>query len=374
MEKKFLKIKIDKNELSLAIKKCLNVIEGNTLNSSAINECIKFKVEDKKITLISFSHLFSIKYEINSNFEVFNVGEILIKGKIFYNVINKLDDKIIIERIDNNSLYIKSNNFESNLNLIDEYLFPEINFDPQGEFELFKLKSNYLNDIEKKLINFTSKTDNIFSNINLSIKNNIMNAVATDSVKLANLIFDIQAKDNQIKIHPLLLKWLSGLYRDNEEIDFKVFENQLIIEYRNLTIINNTWNEVYPDTNTLLKGETNLSFNVEKNKIIKALERGISLFDGDITKIRVKLASDNDKLTIKFENEIYASSVEIIEINKISGGNINIVLNAQFLVQIIKNFEGDIVTVKLLSETKNILFNDNFSENFVQLLAPISVE
>ncbi len=374
MDKSFLKIKINKNELSSAIKKCLNVIEGNTFDSSAINECVKLKVENDKIILTSFSHLFCVKYEINENFEIFNTGEILVKGKIFNNVINKLDDEIILERIDNNSLYIKSNNFESNLNLVDEYLFPDINFEPESNYKSFIIKSNYLNEIEKKLMNFVSKTDNVLSHLNFSIKNGILTAVATDTVKLVNLTFDINTEDGQVKIHPLLLKWLSGFYRNDEDIEFRIYENQIIIKYRNLTIINNTWNDVYPDTSFLLEGDTNLIFNVEKNKIIKALERGISLFDTDPLKIRVKLLGEQNQLTIKFENEIYASSMEIIEINKISGGNINIVLNAQFLIQILKNFEGDIVTIKLLSETKNILFNDNFNDNFIQLLAPISIE
>lgn len=372
MEKKFLKIKINKNELSQGVKKCLNVIEGNSFDSSAINECIKINVKKDIITLISFSHLFCIKYEITENFEVFEEGEVLVKGKIFNNIINKLDDDILIERIDNNSLYIKSNNFESNLNLVDEYLFPEINFDPESNYEVFNIKSNYLNDIEKKLVNFTSKTDNILSYINFNIKNNILNAVATDSVKLANLTYEIDANDNQIKIHPSLLKWLSGFYKDNEEIEFRVYQNQLIIKYRNLTIINNTWNDVYPDTSFLLRNDCNLIFNLEKNKLIKALERGVSLFDSDPSKIRVKLFAEQNELTIKFENEIYASSMEVIEINKISGGNIDIILNAQFLIQILKNFEGDIITMKLSSESKNILFNDNYSDNFIQLLAPIA--
>lgn len=373
MEKKFLKIKINKQELSLGIKKCLNVIEGNTFDSSAINECIKLKVEKNIITLTSFSHLFCVKYEIKENFEIFNDGEILIKGKIFYNIISKLDDEIILERIDNNSLYIKSNNFESNLNLIDEYLFPEINFKPETNFESFTIKSNYLDEIENKLINFVSKTDNILSYINFSIKNNILTATATDSVKLANINFKVNAKDNQIKIHPLLLKWLSGFYKNDEDIEFKIYETQLIIKYRNLTIINNIWNDVYPNTDFLLNSDTNLVFNIEKNKILKGLERGVSLFDSDPTKIRVKLLGEQNELIIKFENEIYASSMETIEINKIIGGNIDIVVNAQFLIQIIKNFEGDIITIKLSSETKNILFNDNFNDNFIQLLAPISV-
>lgn len=371
MENNYLKIKISKNELLTAIRSCMNVIEGNSYSTSPINHCIRMIVSKNKIEFFSFSHLFSANYEITNDFECFNEGELVIKAKIFFNIVSKLDDEIILEKVDKNSLYIKSNNFESNINLIDETLFPEITFDVEGNYKEINIKSNILYEVEKKLINFVSKQDNVMSYINFSVTNKVLQIAATDSAKLGVLKYDVDLDDLNIKIHPLLLKWLSSFYKNDEEITFKIFDDILIIKYRNLTIKNNTWNDVYPDISPLINITPSLMFNVEKNKILKALERGISLYDGDSAKIRTKLEGTQNEIIIKFWNELNASSVETIEINRISEGKIDVTLSAQYLIQIIKNFEGDIITFKFSSETFNILFNDNYQDNFIQLLAPI---
>lgn len=376
MENNWLKIKIQKTELISGIKCCLNIIDLNTIDSSVVNQCIHFKVNENNIELKSFSNVFSAKYIIKNNFELINKGEIIIKAKVFNNIISKLDNEVLLERIDNNILYIKSGNFESNLNLIDETLFPEISFDinKDHEFKELNIKTNILSEIDKKLSNFVLKEDDILSYIKFKIENNKLSVVATDSVKLARLEYKLESQDFDIKIHPVLIKWLSFYFKNDEEVNFILQDDILYINYNNIVIKNNYWSSNFPDTSFLFNDYQNSIVNIEKNKLIKAIERGISLYEIDQTKIRVKLTLNNEILNVNFDNEIFANSSESIEVNKIEGSNFITILNSSFLLQILKNFEGDIITFNILTEQNRIIFKDNYNDNFNQLLAVIEAK
>ena len=123
-----MKIKASKNAI-LSVLKFNNSIIDNTVSSPYI-QGILIEAIDNKIYLTSTNSFISAKTIIDKGIQIIEEGKLLVKSKIFFNIISKLkNEEIIIEKVDNSVLKIKTESFDSNINIMDEQQYPNINFD-----------------------------------------------------------------------------------------------------------------------------------------------------------------------------------------------------------------------------------------------------
>ena len=112
------------NKLSLSNQ----LVDNSNLNPTLSG--ILVTVNKNEIILTSSNSTCSSKIFIKDNFEVELEGSFLIKGKTFYEIINKLTDKKVkLEIIDNTMLRISTKIFSCNLCLLDTNSYPTISFD-----------------------------------------------------------------------------------------------------------------------------------------------------------------------------------------------------------------------------------------------------
>ena len=122
-----MKFTIDKNLLVKKLKFCNEIISDLTTIPSLSG--ILINVEENKITLTSSNQTTSCKIEINNNITISSIGKILIKGNLLFNIISKLsDDKVTFNLIDNSIVRISTKTFTSDLNLLEDFSYPLINF------------------------------------------------------------------------------------------------------------------------------------------------------------------------------------------------------------------------------------------------------
>lgn len=128
-----MKVIINKNLLLENIKICSSITES--YKSSPVFLGMLIEVTNNEVKFTSTNGIFSVNsyLEKNENCLILETGIAFVKTKNFYSIISKLNNEAItIEKIDNSILKIKTSNFDSNINLMDESIFPSIDFFSSG--------------------------------------------------------------------------------------------------------------------------------------------------------------------------------------------------------------------------------------------------
>lgn len=122
-----MKFEIKKSILSNSLKNINNLIDANNLNPNLSGVFIKAR--DNKLTLIATNGS-SCYQQIISDVTIKEAGDILVKPKILYSYISKINQEMItINQIDEKILQIHSEKYSCEINLIDSSSFPILNFD-----------------------------------------------------------------------------------------------------------------------------------------------------------------------------------------------------------------------------------------------------
>jgi DNA polymerase-3 subunit beta len=122
-----MKINIEKQELLKQLKTSVGLLDS--LNSNPIMDCLLIEANDKQLIIISSNNFSSLK-NTTTNLTISTPGKVLVKGKIIYSIISKLKEKHInLEVVDNSILRISTESFSSDINILDSFTYPSINFE-----------------------------------------------------------------------------------------------------------------------------------------------------------------------------------------------------------------------------------------------------
>ena len=147
--------------------------------------------------------------------------------------------------------------------------------------------------------------------------------------------------------------------------------NKLFIENENLILIDKVMYGEYPKLvlNNAFNINSNIVINVLKKDLQSALERGKIFVNSERTPL-VLINIENNKMFLEFSSYEFGSSKEEINIQKISGNNLKILLNVNFFLNLINTIDVDNVELHFENDTKPVvIYNDN--TNFKELLLPI---
>jgi DNA polymerase-3 subunit beta len=171
-----MKFTINKNSFLKALKQATNIIDNNNINP--VLSGILINCKDKTLTITSSNNNISFITTINDA-NIQKEGIVLVRGKILFNIINKLkNEDITIEIVDNSVLRISTSNFSSDINTLESTSYPSINFNYEG-WKKIVLPKQYLKNVINKLINTTTIQPD---------HSTILNGILFDSLRLNNFI------------------------------------------------------------------------------------------------------------------------------------------------------------------------------------------
>lgn len=368
-----MKFTIDKNLLVKKLKFCNEIISDLTTIPSLSG--ILINVEENKITLTSSNQTTSCKIEINNNITISSVGKILIKGNLLFNIISKLsDDKVTFNLIDNSIVRISTKTFTSDLNLLEDFSYPLIDFQ-HNNWKQFILEKEFLNKIHSKLTSTTLQSfdqTNVLTGIyfNSEREDGFIEATSTDSFHLTYLKHLYKGEKvnfilslNEIKIlNSILQETKSNVntYLNNKEILFQIDD---------ITILSRIIDGQYPSITKILKNNYDYKFLINKKKIFESINRGIVLVTSDKKPI-IQLNIEKEKIITTFKNIECGSCYEEIEIKNYNGPEANIYLNAKFLLDLIKNITSDEIEFNFVNSTSPIILKDLKDQEFIGLIVP----
>ena len=305
--------------------------------------------------------------------EVVELGSIVIGGKYIVEIIKKLpNENITIEVMDGQKMIVSTANTEFNLNGINSNEFP--NLDLEETSEPIILKASLIKKIISQTFFATSKNESrpILTGINFKINGDLMEVIATDSYRLAKKMIKLDRvidKDINMVIPGKNLLELDKIIGDDKEnLELHIFENKILFKYKDILFLSRLLSGAYPATSSIIPTEFNVQVECSCNGLFNMIDRA-SL-----------LTSDRDKNTIKLELKqqsmvISSNSPEIgmVEEKMIVDSNdeISISFSSKYMLDCIKSFETENVTLYMNNDNSPIIVKSNEDESLVQLVLPI---
>lgn len=368
-----MKIRIKQNILMEQLNYVIKGISGK--NIIPILNCIKLELNNNGLYLMSTDNEIAIKTFIDKKDieEIIETGDLIVSGKLFYEIIRKLNNEIInIEELVDCKLSIYTNNSSFTLNSNNSNEFPDLELEEKNNPVIINQK------IFKNIINQTifatsfQESRPVLTGINFKFLKDKLECTATDSYRLAKKIVEIK-NDNEynIIIPTRNLNELIRMFNNEEEnLELHIFDNKIVFKFSNIIMLSRIINGSYPDTSKLIPTDFSLIVKINLKNFYNAIDRA-SL-----------LTNESDKNTIKFEtnknNVIISSNIpeigyveENLEIEKNNKEELKIAFSSKYMMDALKSLECEYINIMFNGDVKPIILKNTDSEDLIQLILPI---
>ncbi|MDR3163576.1 MAG: DNA polymerase III subunit beta [Mycoplasmataceae bacterium] len=368
-----MKLTIEKKELNKSLRIISNVISN--ISTNPIFNCILLETTDNKITIIGSNSLISVKNTISNGLNIESNGVALLNGKVFYNIVNKINaTKVNLELIDNSVLRISADTFSFDINTQEKHTYPSINFDFTS-YEKIVISSKFIKNVISKLSNTVSLTENFRTVlkgilIDSSRVNGQIEALSTDGVHLAYIKTNFNGPKFKIIINVQILKYINELIDQDQELNIYIQHNNLIIQVKDYLFSCRLIEGEYPSPTKAIEETKPLHFLIHKYKFLNALEKGLIVASTD-KKPSVLLNITNNILKITCRSIELGTSYEELNIEGYQGEDIKISLNVNALLSLITNIEDNKIEFRFLSNITPIAVLDPKNTEYYSIILPI---
>lgn len=362
-------------------KNGLNIVQniiGKNLTLPILNN-ILLSTDKKQLKLSTTNLEMAITTYVPCKIE--KEGNITIPAKTLVNFINNLPNKKIDLNIKNNIVYIKCENYKSNIKGFDIKDFPII---PKVKSEnILEIDSLKLKEGLERVVNFSSFSDirpeitGVF--FDFSSKNKLK-LVATDSFRLGEKIVNLREnkiKDTNLKSIIIPYKTIQELIRiisnqkNSEVVKINIENNQVLFELYKSQIISKIIEGNYPNYQQLIAQQFETSILIDKEEIIKAVKLS-SFFSSKINDVRLKI---NPKKSII---EIFSQDIELGENlselkAEIKGKDLEIIFNHKYLLDGLNSMDSKKVILGLNGEVSPGIIKPEGDTDFIYVVMPIKL-
>lgn len=378
-----MKFKIKKDFFNKHLAKVLRSVSAR--NSLPILSGIEIIVEENSVFLIGSNSDTSIKEELkidneNKTLKIFKTGKIVVNARFFSEIIKKLPEEFIdIEVNDKLIAKITSGASEFEINGLPANQFPEL---PNLE------KDNVINLDSQSLIDLINETAVAISNqeirpiltgIHFEIENSILSATATDSHRLSKRTLNLN--DGNSHNYDIIIpgKSFIELTRiiddDIDKIKMFISSNQVLFSFKETNFYTRLLEGTYPDTSRLISEESNTKLEMRADELLSVIER-ISILShasrSNIVKLSINASSS--LAILSGSSEELGKSEEKLPVKNVSGSDIDISFNPDYLRDALKSLYDSEITISFVSELRPFTVlptKKRENQTFIQLITPI---
>ena len=372
-----MKLTINKNTINKILKITNSIISNYNINPLLDNFLLI--AEQNTLTVICGNqNNDKLKFVIREGFEIIKEGKILLKSKILSKIVTNLkNEKIVLEKVEENTLKINNSTFEAEIVLLKTNEYFDYQFNLSEEENVFNLSYDQIQIIIDKmshaiLVN-NNLTNSVMNNIHFlsDVDNKKLKLSATDGFKISFLELDFDVNLNlDFIINIEILKRVMNLSSKNSDIRMSIKENNVYFEFDGILIFSSLVVGQFPNVENFFINNPIINFSIDKNELLNSLEKGSIFVIKEDTPI-VDITIEKNQMIINFKSLEIGSSVETLNIKNHIGDRIKILLNVNYLSSILKAFENDIVKFEIESYIKPIIIKDEKNISFKQLISPI---
>ena len=371
-----MKISIERNLLLNSLAHVQNIVEKRHTVPILSNILID---TNKNNLIISATDMDIVFTEVVKS-TIIEEGSITTSAHTLYEIVRKITEGNEIELISNdgNRLSIRSGNSKFSLSCLPKEDFPKIEeINVENDFDI---KAEILKKIIDKT-RFAISTEETryylngvyihFVEINNQKK---LRAVSTDGHRLAkfetnfpegvdNIPGVIIPKKTIVELRKLLDEF-------EDEVKISLNQNKIVFYFKDITLSSKLIDGSFPDYEKVIPKDNDKSFLVENKTIYEAVDR-VSTVSSEKSK-SVKLLISNNLVSLSSNSAETGSGAEDITV-EYSGEKIEIGYNAKYLLEIIKQIEGNKIAFKLQDSSSPSIIHDPEDEDALYILMPMRV-
>lgn len=338
---------------------------------------ILFELTQDGLSLTATDNEITIKTFIDKEFikEIKEEGRIVIYGRFILDIIRKLPtEDIDIEEIDGGKAIISTPTSKYNLNCFDVNDFPNIKMEYVSN--PIKLTAGNFKEIVNQTVFATSQQESkpLLTGINLKIIANSLECVATDSYRLAKkqVKFNSMTDENINLVIPAknINEFVKLIDEDDDEIELHAFSNKVLFKYHGILFQSSLLNGSYPNTDQLVPNEFNIIYKLNLNEFYSVMDRASILAQAKDKNI-VSLETKGNRLVITSSSPEIGKIEEVMNIDVIKGEDIKISFSAKYMMEALRSFNSDEVTIYFNGEIKPIIIREDDNGDLLQLILPI---
>ncbi len=363
-------IKVVKNITS---SKGVQPVLSNILIETISNDRVMFQGTDLNLAIS-----FKLKAEVLSE------GKITLSAKTLEEIVNKLPDKPIVLKLNDETNVVTISCSKSKFELIgisaEEY--PKVFDDKQTEEDKeFEIKTGLLNKGIKQTAFSTAQneTGSVLSGVCFNINENILEMVATDGNRLTRSRKEINSKgESVIFISPartlVEISRIISMLKD-ETVKFILKKNKIVFEFENVTFQSRLIEGTYPKYQQLIPTTNEKTVSIARESLIQAIER-VSVMVNERTNI-VKFNFETNSLEISTDTPESGSGKDMLDIDY-SYENLLIAFNYRYVLDSLKNMDSKNVKVEMSTNLSASIFkpeteNEEDDNNYICLIMPVQV-
>lgn len=336
---------------------------------------IKFDLKEDGLYLSASDTDISIQCFIPASdiIEINDLGSVVIGGKYIVEIIKKLPNtNIMIEVMDGHKMIVSTDNTEFNLNGINSNEFP--NLDLEETKEPIILQSNVIKKIIAQTFFATSRNESrpLLTGINFRIEGDLLEVIATDSYRLAKKSIKLdRILDTNVNIvipGKNLLELDKIIEDNNDNLELHIFENKILFKYKEILFLSRLLSGTYPATSSIIPNEFSVQVECSCNGLFEMIDRA-SLLTSDRDKNTIKLELAHQALVISSNSPEIGKVEEKMMVDSID--EISISFSSKYMLDCIKSFETNNVTLYMNNDNSPIIVKSVEDESLIQLVLPI---
>ena len=374
-----MKIHVDKDTLLKSILVADSIISSKNVNTILAN-CL-FNVSADQIEIISTDNEMAIRAHIDAVSDA--TISFAANGKKFASILKELPNDELILTIDDNltiDIQTKSKDVKGHYSLVgmttEEY--PDIPL--FSEKDVIEIDQAQLKEMIKKVV-YAASHDTIkpvFNGIYLiSEKKGSMTAVATDSRRLA-LISRSMETESELKlgegfIIPLkTINEVSRLLDSSGRCRFAYDQNQCFFKIGSTEIISRVVDGQFPNYKHVIPIENSMEVVIETKRLLDSVRRAMIFTREPANKIVLNFKKDT--LVIEASTPELGEAEEEIMVESNSDETMVLGVNAQFLIDALKEIESFSVKCGITGQMSPVTIIPEDDHNYISVVMPIQIK
>lgn len=341
-----MKISLSQKDLADAV---LNIQRAvSTKSTVPALEGILLVAEEGKLYLSAYDMELGMKTELEASVE--EPGKIVLSAKLFGDIVRKMPGETLMIDVDEkNTATIHSGASNFSIIGIPAEEFPE--FPSISETVSFKLSQPLLKSMIRQTLFAVADNDSkpVHTGTLFEISNNTLRLVSVDGYRLAIRTEPVICGEEMKFVVPgKTLSELLKLLKDEEE-DLEIFvgRRHILFTIRNYMVISSLLEGEFLDYRAAIGGTTPTEVVVKTRDFIDSVER-VSLLITDRLKSPVRVIFEDNEIRIFCSTAIGRATDRLA--CKMTGGRVEIGFNNRYLLDALRNSEGDEVRLLLNGE------------------------
>lgn len=365
-----MKFSINQKELDRILTVVLKGV--STRSTLPVLSGIYIEAKNGILTFQSTDLNLSIKHTAQALIE--EEGEAVLPGKLFSNIVKNLPDAAVTFVFNKTEaeakLVCEKANFK--IKTLDTEDFPSF---PQVEEEqTIVLPSQVFVNMVKKVSRVVAKDESkiILTGVLITLKENKLRMVATDSYRLALTEQDIDpqgTQDFEVVIEGSFLNDVASVNLE-KEIKIAVSANQILIDCGEVCFINRRIEGNFPNYQPLISLNAETTASIKIQELQSSIKR-VSLLGSDGSPIKLELNAADQTIKISSSAQDVGSAEETIFCN-IEGQDTDIAFNSHFVLEGLSLTKEENINLEVVNSVKPGIFKTQ-EDNFLYLIMPVHV-